>query len=234
MSLSAAAGISNRIIDAALSQKLKPDARLGEQEIASLFGCSRTIVREAMVDLAARGIVVVSPRRGWFFTEVDIHKARELYEARAIIETGLLRNLAQRGRVLDAATLDRLRAHLAQQKAAVEGDDVGRRSYLLGNFHVCLAECLGNTILAARLRDLTVLTTLFTMRHQTPSDARMSYVEHVAVVDALAAGDVGLAERCMSAHLGTFETKIHMTPGRDRLEGLREALALGPAPAAAT
>lgn len=232
--MNAAAGISNRIIDAALSRKLMPDARLGEQEIASLFGCSRTIVREAMVDLAARGIVVVSPRRGWFFTEVDIHKARELYEARAIIETGLLRSFAQRGRVLDTATLDRLRVHLAQQKAAVEGDDIGLRSYLLGNFHVCLAECLGNTILAARLRDLTVLTTLFTMRHQTPGDARMSYVEHVAVVDALAAGDLALAERCMAAHLGTFETKIHMAPGRDRLGGLREALALGPVPAIAT
>ncbi|WP_018431098.1 GntR family transcriptional regulator [Hoeflea sp. 108] len=222
--LNLAASIANRIIDAALSQQLQPYARLGEQEIASLFGCSRTIVREAMVQLAVRGIVVVSPRRGWFFTEVDVEKARELYDAREIIETGLLRSLARRNRVLEAAPLERLRDHLARQKEAVEGSDVGRRSYLLGDFHVCLAECLGNSILAEKLRDLTVLTTLFTMRHQTPGDARMSYDEHVAVVDALASNDIAEAERRMCRHLGTWETKVHLAREVDPLEGLRRAL----------
>ncbi|WP_269932919.1 GntR family transcriptional regulator [Aminobacter sp. HY435] len=222
--MSLAANISDRIIDAALSQKFEPGARLGEKEIASLFECSRTIVREAMVDLAARGIVVVSPRRGWFFTEVDVNKARELYEAREIIETGLLRSLARRNRTLEAAPLERLREHLRLQKEAVEGSDVGRRSYLLGDFHVCLAECLGNSILAAKLRDLTVLTTLFTMRHQTPSDARMSYSEHVSVVDALASNDVSAAEQRMCEHLGTWETKVHLARESDPLEGLRRAL----------
>lgn len=222
--MSLAASISSRIIEAALSRKLEPNARLGEQDIASLFGCSRTIVREAMVELAVRGIVVVSPRKGWFLPEVDVAKARELYEAREVIETGLLRNLARHGRVLEAEPLDRLREHLSQQKEAIEGDDVSRRSYLLGDFHVCLAECLGSSILAEKLRDLTVLTTLFTMRHQTPGDARMSYAEHVAVIDALANNDIAAAERLMCEHLGTWETKVHLIDQIDPLEGLRRAL----------
>lgn len=221
-----ASSISSRIIDAALSKQLEPNARLGEQEIATLFSCSRTIVREAMVDLAARGIVVVSPRRGWFLADVDIVKARELYDAREVIETGLLRRLARQGQSLNRGPLERLRAHLALQKEAIEGTDINRRSYLLGNFHVCLAECLGNSILAEKLRDLTVLTTLFTMRHQTPGDARISYQEHVAIVDALANNDLVEAEHCMCQHLGTWETKVHVMPQDDPLRDLRRALAV--------
>lgn len=226
MDLSLATSISNKIIHAALSQQLEPGARLGEQDIASLFDCSRTIVREAMIELASRGIVVVSPRRGWYFTDVNVDKARELYEAREIIETGILRNLARRNRVVEGAQLEHIRKHLAMQEEAVEGSDVGRRSFLLGDFHVCLAECLGNRVLAEKLRDLTVLTTLFTMRYQTPGDARQSLVEHVAVVDALADNDVWEAERRMCQHLGTWETKVHLRRDNDPLEKLRLALVI--------
>jgi len=49
-----ALGISNRIIEAVMAQKLARGARLGEQQLAMLFDCSRTIVREALTHLAAR------------------------------------------------------------------------------------------------------------------------------------------------------------------------------------
>ena len=223
--LTVAASISSKIVEAILSQQLTPDSRLGESELATLFNCSRTIVREAMLDLAARGIVTVSPRRGWFLTTVDAEMARELYDARQIIEVGLLRHFSAKGRPLEPHLLLRLRAHLFEQQAALEEGHVGRRSYLLGNFHVCLAECLGNRLLAEKLRDFTVLTTLFTMRHQTPGDARMSYEEHVAVVDALEAGQLDRACECMSDHLGTWDAKVHMVREVDPLDGLRRALA---------
>ena len=48
----------------------------------------------------------------------------------------------------------------AVSKPASKGDDVGLRSFLLEDFHVCLAECLGNTLLADTLRDFTARTTL--------------------------------------------------------------------------
>lgn len=220
-----AANISNRIIDAILRQELEPNVRLGEQKIATLFGCSRTIVREAMVELATRGIVAVSPRRGWYLVDVTVEKARELYEAREIIETGLLRNFARQGKRLDPEARERLRDHLGQQARSIAGGKAAQRSYLLGNFHVCLAECLGNGMLAAQLRDLTVLTTLFTTRYQTDSDARRSYDEHVAVVEALMSGDAALAEGRMRRHLGTWEEKVHVDTGDDDpLSALRDAL----------
>jgi len=151
--------ISNRILEAVLAQKIAPGMRLGEQQLAMLFDCSRTLVREALMRLAARGIVTVSARRGWYVIEPSEDEAREAFEARRVIETGLIRSLKS----VDKAAIKNLKFHLAREQAAVQGGDVGKRSYLLGDFHVCLADCLGNSLLADTLRDFTARTTLIAM-----------------------------------------------------------------------
>ena len=74
--------IADRIVEAILAQKLAPGVRLGEQALSMLFDCSRTIVREAMMQLAARGIVTVSARRGWYVVQPSQAEAREAFEAR--------------------------------------------------------------------------------------------------------------------------------------------------------
>jgi DNA-binding GntR family transcriptional regulator len=100
---------------------------------------------------------------------------------------------------MQAAQLARLQQHLAEEQAALAGPDVGRRSYLLGDFHVCLAECLGNQLLADLLRDLTARTTLIAMLYQSTHDAVQSCAEHVEIVQALQAGDSARAEALMAA-----------------------------------
>src|SRR3989344_5130497 len=88
--MTTATEISNRIIEAVMAQKLAPGSRLGEQQLAMLFDCSRTIVREALTRLATRGIVTVSARRGWYVIEPSQDEAGEAFEARRVIELGLL------------------------------------------------------------------------------------------------------------------------------------------------
>ncbi|MBG9390312.1 GntR family transcriptional regulator [Caenimonas aquaedulcis] len=213
--------ISDRILEAVMARKLEPGSRLGEQQLAMLFDCSRTIVREALTRLAARGIVTVSARRGWYVVEPSQDEAREAFEARRVIETGLIRTTKK----VDKPEITRLRAHLARQKAAIKGSDVGARSFLLGDFHVCLAECLGNSLLAETLRDFTARTTLIAMRYQTPEDAAQSCSEHVDIVAALEAGELKKAEQLMAAHLSTWQLKLQMPGDADPLSKLRDALA---------
>ena len=151
-----------------------------------LFDCSRTIVREALTRLAARGIVTVSARRGWFVIEPSQDEAREAFEARRVIEVGLIRSAGSPA----ASTRPRckqLKAHLQREKAALKDSDVGTRSFLLGDFHVCLAECLGNTLLADTLRDFTARTTLIAMLYQSSHDAAQSCDDHVRIVDGAGA-----------------------------------------------
>ena len=79
-----ATDISQRIVEAVLAQRLAPGARLGEQQLAMLFDCSRTIVREALTRLAARGIVTVSARRGWYLIAPTPDDVREAWSAPGI------------------------------------------------------------------------------------------------------------------------------------------------------
>ena len=214
------ADICDRIIEATLARKLAPGAHLGEVQLAELFGCSRTVVREALTALAARRIVSVTARRGWFLVQPTAQDAQAAFEARRAIETGVLRCAC--GIPPDAVAA--LRAHLQCQREALAGTDPGRRAALLGDFHVCLARALGGDLVADILRDLTVRTTLAAMHHQSPQEAAASCAEHAAIVDALAAGELAAAESALAAHLGTWDRKLHIPPPATGLAALRHAL----------
>lgn len=215
--------IADRIVAAILAQKLAPGARLGEQPLSLLFDCSRTLVREALMQLAARGIVTVSARRGWFVVQPSEAEAREAFEARRVIETGLIRSAG----TMKPPQLKRLQQHLRDEQASLKGTDVGRRSYLLGDFHVCLAECLGNQLLADTLRDFTARTTLIAMLYQSTHDAEHSCGEHVQIVEALSAGDAARAEALMAQHIGHVQEALRLQDSAvdDPLAELRQALA---------
>ena len=194
---------------------------MGEQQLAMLFNCSRTIVREALTRLAARGIVTVSSRRGWYVIEPSQDEAREAFEARRVIEMGLIRCTTE----VSKTAIKQLKGHLAREKAAIKGNDVGLRSFLLGDFHVCLAECLGNTLLADTLRDFTARTTLIAMLYQSSHDAAQSCNEHVEIVQALEQGDLVQAEKLMQTHIGNVQSTLKLQPvNGDPLAELRNAL----------
>jgi DNA-binding GntR family transcriptional regulator len=222
-SVKSSSQIAIRITEAILAKQLAPGTRLGEQQLADLFGVSRTQVREALTRLMARGIVTVSARRGWFVIEPTPEQAREAFEARRVIELGLLRQA--RVRPVSGEAIRQLREHIAREEAAIAGADVGARSFLLGDFHVCLCECLGNSLLSETLRDLTARTTLTAMLHQSSEQAEDSCSEHVLIVEALERGDLEQAEHLMQVHLQHVESGLNQVRSSDPLEPLRQALA---------
>ena len=93
------------------------------------------------------------------------------------------------------------------------------------HFHVCLAECIGNGLLADTLRDLTARTTLISMLYQSSHDAQESCDDHVQIVAALEKGDFVAAEKLMSTHIGNVESGLKRAPAQDALAHLRDALA---------
>ncbi len=214
--------IAQRVVEAILSQKLAPGERLGEQELADLFGVSRTLVREALMQLQARGFVEVRSRKGWYVVEPSFDEARDAFAARRVIETGMLRDA---GKPLQSA-LRRLRQHVAEERAAIAAGDAATRTFLLADFHVCLAECCGNRLLADVMRDLTARTTLVALLYQSTHDASQSCDEHAAIVAALAQGDNTEAERLMREHIGSVQGALgeSTASGGDELSRLRASL----------
>ena len=214
--------IGARIIDAILAGQLKAGTRLGEQQLAQLFGVSRTVVREALIRLETRGIVQVSAWRGWFIIEPSVEEAGEAFQARRAVELGLLHSVE----TITPKAIDALRDHIAREQDAIQTDDIAARSFLLGDFHVCMAEVLGSRMLAEVLRDLTARTVLISMLYQSTHDAHQSCAQHAEIVAALDAGDRARAAQLMTEHIGYVEAglTVRAAPEPDPLQGLRDAL----------
>jgi len=198
--------IAERVVEAILAQKLAPGERLGEQALAGNFGVSRTMVREALMQLQARGFVEVQSKRGWYVVQPSAEQARDAFAARRIVESGIL---AEAGKPL-AKVLRRLREHIADEQRAIDGADAATRAFLLADFHVCLAEQMGHKLLCDVLRDLTARTTLAATLYQSTHEAAQSCAEHAAIVSALEAGDTATARRLMVEHIGNVEEALEV------------------------
>jgi DNA-binding GntR family transcriptional regulator len=216
--------IAQQVVESILAQKLKPGERLGEQELADMFGVSRTLVREALMQLQARGFVEVRTRKGWYVVEPSIEEARDAFAARRAVEGGMLRQTE--GRPLQSV-IRKLRVHISDEQRALDGADAATRAFLLADFHVCLAECLGHRVLADMLRDLTARTTIVATLYQSSHDARASCADHERIVGMLEAGDIAGAERLMIEHIGNVESALGKSLGTpaDPQERLRATLA---------
>lgn len=214
--------IAQQVVESILAQKLAPGERLGEQDLADLFGVSRTLVREALMQLQARGFVEVRSRRGWYVVEPSVDDARDAFSARRIVEAGILTSAGDEGRSLQAVTR-RLRQHIADEKNAIEGADAAARAFLLADFHVCLAESMGHRSLTDVLRDLTARTTLAASLYQSRHEASQSCQEHEAIVEALESGNLPLARDRLLAHIGHVEEALR--PDTPRIhDRLRDSL----------
>ncbi len=222
--------IAERVVEAILAQKLAPGERLGEQALAGNFGVSRTMVREALMQLQARGFVEVQSKRGWYVVEPSADEARDAFAARRIVEAGIL---AEAGKPLQKV-IRTLRAHIAEEQRAIDGADAATRAFLLADFHVCLAEQMGHRLLVDVLRDLTARTTLAATLYQSKHEAAQSCREHGAIVAALEAGDMAGARALMVAHVGNVEEALEVGPiaAPDANARLRATLAPVARPAA--
>jgi DNA-binding GntR family transcriptional regulator len=178
---------------------LAPGAAIDERALAARFDVSRTPVREALQHLAARDLVVISPRQGITVARLSIAKMRSMLEYIGELEALCARFCARRaGEGLHEA-LDR--ALLACQKAAVEGDAV---EYAHANalFHETIYdgsrnECLAGQIRAARRQSQRYRVGDF--RHRT--QISRSLQEHFEIARAIQAGDEAAAAKAMLCHV---------------------------------
>jgi DNA-binding GntR family transcriptional regulator len=216
--------IETAIVSGILSARIKPGTRLSENQLASLFEVSRTRVREAMMRLETRCIVQVSPRRGWFVVEPSAEEAMAVYQARRVIEAGLLRSM----RTLTDKGLAALHAHLAEEKAAMVAGDRQRLTCLMGDFHIRIAELAGNAVLIEILRDLTARTILISMLYQSDFHAMQSHLGHCRIVEAIKMRDFSRAAALSIEHLDEVETGLDLTKRSDPLAELRNSLSLPP------
>src|SRR4029078_423107 len=71
---------------AILSHATVPGMKLREDELGDVYSVSRTIIRSALQALAHDRLVTLEPNRGGLCAQPPQREAREVFEARALIE----------------------------------------------------------------------------------------------------------------------------------------------------
>jgi DNA-binding GntR family transcriptional regulator len=214
--------IHDRIVTAISERRLPPGTQLVEEKLASVFGVSRTKIRQAIARLAHDGVVTVFHNRGAFVSSPTVEEAREVFEARRLIEPWLIRSLAVKA---TAAQVKRLRAHVALESEARAAND--RRSIirLSGDFHQLIAEMVGNSVIARTMRELESLTCLVIILYDSPHVPACPYHEHSDLIDAIERNDPDDAARLMVEHLNHVEGALDLHQARAGEMDLEAALA---------
>lgn len=205
MEPSSTAVIVKALTQAIVEHRMLPGSKLAEQKLADHFGVSRTLVRQALLQLSQHQLVTLEPARGAFVAAPSVQEARQVFAVRRMLECEMARAFAAQA---TPARIRALREHIAQEKRAIEQDDASGRTELLGDFHVRMAELMGNEVLAQLLGQLISRCALITLMYQTRRDAGHSSDEHVDIVRALAARDGDRAARLMGEHLLHVEENL--------------------------
>lgn len=205
---------------AIVEHRLAPGAKLVEQKIGDRFGVSRTVVRQALFRLSELKLVRLEPARGAFVAAPSIQEAREVFAVRRMVESQMLRELIA---CICPADIKQLKSHLKAEREAVVRIDVPTRTKLLFDFHVRLAEVLGNRVLTDLMQELVSRCSLITLMYQSADDARASNAEHVAMLKAIEARDAERAVELLHEHLASVERQLTEQP-RAKLAALNEAL----------
>jgi DNA-binding GntR family transcriptional regulator len=210
--------IADSITQAIVERRLMPGTKLAEQQIADIFQVSRTLVRQALNQLSRDRLVTLEPARGAFVAQPSVEEARQVFEVRKMLEAAMITQLAAS---ISKTQIAQLRAHLKAEREAVARTDVSGRTRLLADFHVILARMQGNEVLAQLLTDLLARSSLIALMYQSSHSAAESQAEHVAIVDALEAGDKKAALKLLEGHLGNVEANLRLNP---RIKDLKSVL----------
>jgi DNA-binding GntR family transcriptional regulator len=201
-SSTATRSIVNALTKAIVEHRLHPGTKLAEQKLADHFGVSRTLIRQALFQLVQKRLIRMEPARGAFVATPSSDEARQVFAVRRMIEVEMTRSFV---RNVTPAQIKALKEHVAEEKAAVSRGDVPGRTDLLGDFHVRMAELMGNDVLAQILSELISRCALITLMYQSTNAAEHSAEEHAEILKAIAAKDEDLAVKLMDEHLRNVE-----------------------------
>jgi DNA-binding GntR family transcriptional regulator len=184
---------------AILAGEYAPNQRLVEIDLCERFGTSRFILRSALQDLAAQGLVEFQRNRGARVREVSLAEAIEITEVRILLEGMLAARAAERVTKSDTVML---RTMVRQMRTAVAKSELLTYSELNARLHVAVRDMAAHETASRLLRQLRDQT----VRHQfslalVPGRPAASLPQHEAIVAAITAREPQEAERAMHSHL---------------------------------
>jgi DNA-binding GntR family transcriptional regulator len=191
--------VRDAILDEISSGQLAPGDRIIQEQLAQALGVSRQPVQQALMLLRNQGVLQDAPGRGLHVAPLDPEHVSHMYDLRAVIEGLACRRAAE----------------LSPERAARQGPaliDAGRKAVASGSvakmiaadmrFHEFLYALSGNPLVAPSLATHLTYTQRVMgevlLRDKKPRDI---WDQHVAILQAVAAGDADRAEGLARQHI---------------------------------
>jgi GntR family transcriptional repressor for pyruvate dehydrogenase complex len=209
--------VADLLLRSIMSRGLQPGDKLpSERELGEQFGVSRTVVREAVRALAAKGVIDARTGSGLRVAAVGAAAVsesislylrggaleyRKVHEVRKLLEVEIAALAAERS---DDAHVERIEEICAEMEAAV-GEDVERASQLDLEFHRAITKATGNELYLLLL-DSIGEALLEVRRGNLQTGAGDETIRaHREILDAIRTRDPDRARRAMATHLDQVE-----------------------------
>ncbi|NRA21714.1 MAG: GntR family transcriptional regulator [Oceanospirillaceae bacterium] len=188
-----------------LSMQLSPGLPLDEVSLAERFGVSRSPVREALVRLAAQGLVSTLPNKSTIIAPLNIEEFPQYIDALDLLQRATHRLAAILRSDEDLANIDLCQQQFTQ---AVEDGDVVVMIERNQAFHMAIANASHNSYLSKSYSTLLdegrrILRLYFRSYNDTLPPELVD--EHSRIIAAIRSQDADLAESL--AHQHSIEVK---------------------------
>lgn len=208
-----------KLREAIFSRRFAPGERLVERTLCEQLGVSRTVVREALRQLEAEGLVATQGQRGPAVARLTLDETAQIYEVRRALESLAARACARAGRPTTAKRLEaafaNLKAAYAQKSAAAV---IGATTIFYETLFDEADKKVAWTVISAlhhRINYLRALT-ITTPRRSVEGPAQLQ-----KIIDAIKAGDENAAEQACFEHIDRASA-LALQLLRDEIEGEAE------------
>ncbi|HEX9978444.1 MAG TPA: FadR/GntR family transcriptional regulator [Acidimicrobiia bacterium] len=222
-----ASEVVRRIIDAILSQQMRPGDRLpSERKLSEMLGVGRSVVREALKPLSVLGLVEVRQGDGTYLSAPDsgmlvraiewglllrAHEAVDLVETRCHLEEVITELAASRRSPQQVEDLRRLLAEMEASHHDLDGFVTADMA-----FHTKLSEASGNGTLQQIMSGITVLLEAWIRRVMKEAGSYEPTIhEHRSVFEAVQAGDAKSARAAAAAHMSHARARLEQSLADD-------------------
>ncbi|MDH6234596.1 DNA-binding GntR family transcriptional regulator [Mesorhizobium soli] len=193
----------SRIKQDILQGRIKPDTVLSERELAEQQGISRTPLRSALSRLEREHVISRLQNGVLLVRSVSVEQLIEIVQLRQALESAAAARAAEFGLTAELAGLREVMTAYANGRN-VAFDDFWAED---DKFHLAVARAARLELLPAILAEQRAIARRCTITRTHDSFADQAR-EHIAVIDAIAAGDGVAARAAMSLHFENVRARF--------------------------
>jgi DNA-binding GntR family transcriptional regulator len=185
-----------------LSGGLSPAEAVTELDVAGYYAVARPTAKAAIEKLVSEGLLVRGTHKSARVADLGPDSVRDIYLARAYLESEILRRLAATRTVPAGAVQANLDILAGTGDLALVEPDM--------RFHTSLVDAVGNERTSRMYRSLVSEVRLCMTRVQSLHllDPATIHAEHQQILDHLAAEDADAAAATLDAHLATARERL--------------------------